>query len=279
MAQFSFEFYPPRTAQGKVNLINLVESLNQFQPNYFSVTFGAGGSTQDGTLTTALSVREAAACAVAPHLSCVGSRKETIRAILDEYRAQDIDRIVALRGDLPSGIGKGAGELRHAIDLVRFIREHSGDHFRIDVAAYPEFHPEATDAQADFKHFVEKVKAGANGAITQYFYNADAYLSFRDRCEREQLGIRIIPGIMPITNFQQLARFSDNCGAEIPRWIRQRLAAYEDEESLQAFGIEVVIQLCQRLIDNGVEELHFYALNKAQPCETICSALQGRNCF
>ncbi len=261
---FSFEFFPPKTDEGKARLQGVMERLGALEPAFFSVTFGAGGSTQEGTFETVRQISEAGYQA-APHLSCIGSTRENIAAILDRYREAGIRRIVALRGDMPSGM-REAGEFRYANELVAFIREHSGDHFHIEVAAYPEFHPQAPDARTDLANFRRKVEAGADSAITQYFYNPDAYLRFVEDCERLGIDIPIVPGIMPITNYVQLARFSDACGAEIPRWIRKRLEAYGDDlESLRAFGEDVVTTLCRDLLEAGAPGLHFYTMNRAEP--------------
>ncbi|GAB6041703.1 methylenetetrahydrofolate reductase [NAD(P)H] [Endothiovibrio diazotrophicus] len=260
--QFSIEFFPPKGEEGLARLRTAREELAKLSPKYVSVTFGAGGSTQEGTLET---VREtlAAGLDTAPHLSCIGGSRESIRAILDQYVDMGVKRIVALRGDMPSGMREG-GDFLYANELVEFIRAETGDHFHIEVAAYPEFHPQAASASADLDNFARKVKAGANAAITQYFYNLDAYLRFVEECERRGVEIPIVPGIMPITNIKQLARFSAMCGAEIPRWLRLRLEAYGDDlESLRAFGLEVTVELCRRLLDAGAPGLHFYSMNQA----------------
>lgn len=268
----SFEFFPPKTAEGAVKLRAVVEQLGQLKPTFFSVTFGAGGSTQQGTLTTVNDIR-AAGHAGAPHLSCIGSTVESIRQVLRQYRDAGIKQIVALRGDLPSGMAK-AGEFRHASDLVAFIRAEHGNHFYIDVAAYPEYHPQARHAHDDLKNFKNKIEAGADSAITQYFFNADAYFHFVDQARAMGLSIPIVPGIMPIGNFSQLARFSDACGAEIPRWIRRKMEAYgDDNASIKAFGLDVVTDLCQTLIDNNAPGLHFYTMNSAGLTSTICQRL------
>ncbi len=266
--QFSFELFPPKTDAGMEKLKHNVQRLAALKPAYFSVTYGAGGSTQERTFETVAWLREEG-IETAPHLSCIGASKEHIREILDHYRAQGIHRIVALRGDMPSGMGE-AGDFPYANELVAFIRAETGDHFHIEVAAYPEFHPQAVDARSDLNNFKRKVEAGANGAITQYFYNADAYFHFVDDCQQLGIDIPIIPGIMPINNYTQLARFSDACGAEIPRWIRRRLQAYADDvDGIRAFGIEVVTELCQRLLDGGAPGLHFYTMNQAGPTTKI----------
>lgn len=261
---FSFEFYPPKTPEGVEKLAAVRDTLGPLSPRYFSVTFGAGGSTQQGTLDTVKAIG-AAGYDAAPHLSCIGSTRENIRQILDTYRSQGVRHIVALRGDMPSGMHE-AGEFRYANELVAFIRSETADHFHIEVAAYPEIHPQAAGAETDLANFKRKVEAGADSAITQYFYNPDAYLRFVDDCERRGLGLAIVPGIMPITNHTQLARFSDTCGAEIPRWIRKRLEDYSDDKaSLRAFGEEVVTRLCRQLLDAGAPGLHFYTMNTAGP--------------
>ncbi len=263
---FSLELFPPRTEQGFEKLTATIAELSTLKPLYFSVTYGAGGSTQERTFQTIDWLREQG-IETAPHISCIGSDKSEIDTILQRYQQQGINRLVALRGDLPSGAGLGElDELRYANELVEHIRETTGDHFHIEVAAYPEYHPQATNPATDLENFKRKVDAGANAAITQYFYNADAYLFFVDACEKSGVNIPIVPGIMPITNITQLARFSDGCGAEIPRWIRKRLEAYGDDlESLRAFGEEVVTSMCQRLLDEGAPGLHFYSMNQVAP--------------
>ncbi|HEB96986.1 MAG TPA: methylenetetrahydrofolate reductase [NAD(P)H] [Sedimenticola thiotaurini] len=268
----SLELFPPKTDAGMEKLRNSVHRLAALRPAYFSVTYGAGGSTQERTFETVEWLRREG-IETAPHLSCIGASREHIREILDHYRHQGIHRIVALRGDMPSGMGE-AGDFPYANELVAFIRAETGDHFHIEVAAYPEFHPQAADAWTDLENFRRKVEAGADGAITQYFYNADAYFHFLDDCRRLGVDIPVVPGIMPINNYTQLARFSDACGAEIPRWIRRRLQAYADDvESIRAFGIEVVTELCQRLLDGGAPGLHFYTMNQAGPVLRICDNL------
>jgi methylenetetrahydrofolate reductase (NADPH) len=259
---YSFEFFPPRTAAGRDKLRATWLELGRLKPKFFSVTFGAGGSTQAGTLETVLEIRKAGYEA-APHISCVASTKKDIAGILEAYRASGIRHIVALRGDLPSGVAM-AGELRHADELVAFIRETTGDWFRIEVACYPEYHPQTRNAPDEVKNFKRKVDAGANAAITQYFYNPDAYFRFVDDCTAAGIRIPIVPGIMPIGNFAQLARFSDACGAEIPRWMRIRLEGYRDDSAaIRAFGLDVVTALCEKLLAAGAPGLHFYTLNQA----------------
>jgi methylenetetrahydrofolate reductase (NADPH) len=259
---YSFELFPPKTAEGAEKLRETRRQLERLKPKFFSVTFGAGGSTRDRTLDTVLEIQQAGFEA-APHLSCIGSTRAEIAEILARYKAAGIRHIVALRGDLPSG-AMGVGELRYANELVACIRETTGDWFNIEVACYPEFHPQAKSPADDLASFKRKVDAGANSAITQYFYNADAYFRFVDDCERLGVSIPIVPGIMPIGNFSQLARFSDACGAEIPRWIRLKLQAYADDvDSIRAFGLDVVTELCQRLLAAGAPGLHFYTMNQA----------------
>jgi len=259
---YSFEFFPPKTAEGAEKLRETRRQLERLKPKFFSVTFGAGGSTRDRTLDTVLEIQQAGFEA-APHLSCIGATRADIADILARYKAAGIRHLVALRGDLPSG-AMGVGELRYANELVAFIRESSGDWFNIEVACYPEFHPQAKSPADDLANFRRKVDAGANSAITQYFYNADAYFRFVGECERLGIAIPIVPGIMPIGNFSQLARFSDACGAEIPRWIRLKLQAYADDvDSIRAFGLDVVTELCERLLAAGAPGLHFYTMNQA----------------
>ena len=269
---FSIEFFPPKTVEGAVKLRATREKLSELHPKYFSVTFGAGGSTQQGTLDTVLEIMAAGEQA-APHLSCVGGSRDSIRAILTQFKSHGIRRLVALRGDLPSGYG-GAGELRYANELVEFIRAETGDWFHIEVAAYPEVHPQARSPQDDMQNFVRKVRAGANAAITQYFYNADAYFQFVDEARKLGLDLPIVPGIMPITNYTQLMRFSDMCGAEIPRWVRLKLASFgDDSASIKAFGLDVVTQLGERLLAGGAPGLHFYSMNQAVPTTALWQRL------
>lgn len=271
---FSFEFFPPKTQEARAKLRATTAQLAQLKPRFFSVTFGAGGSTRDGTYETVKEICEQG-LAAAPHLSCIDSTRSQIREILARYQALGIRHLVALRGDLPSSGGSGpVGEMRYANELVEFIRAETGDHFHIEVAAYPEFHPQARDAQSDLKHFQRKVVAGANSAMTQYFYNADAYFRFIDDCTALGIDIPIVPGIMPITNYKQLAGFSDRCGAEIPRWIRRRLESFgEDIDSIRAFGLDVTTELCAALLDAGAPGLHFYTLNRAGPTSTVWERL------
>ncbi len=267
---FSFELFPPKTEAGIAKLHDTVATLNARQPAFFSVTYGAGGSTQRNTFATIDWLRDQRISA-APHLSCVGSSRAEITEILQRYAGQDIDRIVALRGDLPSGAGAGGiGDLGHANELVALIRENFGDQFQIEVAAYPEMHPQAPNFSADLENFRRKVDAGADSAITQYFYNADAYVRFVEASHDLGVTIPIVPGIMPITNFTNLLRFSDACGAEIPRWLRKRLEAYgDDTDSIRQLGSEVVTNLCEQLLKQGAPGLHFYTMNQASPTLTI----------
>lgn len=265
---FSFELFPPRTPVGWTNLPRLIGELAAVRPAFFSVTYGAGGSDQNGTYDTLVQVIQQTGIEAAPHLTCIGSTRAGIAALLDQYRAAGVRRIVALRGDLPAtAISNAApGEFRYANELVSFIRESHGDHFQLEVAAYPEVHPQAASPDADFAAYLRKVEAGASGAVTQYFYNADAYFDFVERGEKAGLRIPVVPGIMPIVNYAQLQRFSDACGAEIPRWLRLRLESYgEDKASLQAFGLEVVTRLAETLLKGGAPGLHFYTLNQAEP--------------
>lgn len=271
--RFSFEFFPPKTDKGRDKLQVVRDHLAEVHPDFFSVTYGAGGSTRDRTIDTVLSLHQQG-ISTAPHLSCVGSSKGSIAELLDLYQANGISRIVALRGDLPSGMG-AAGELRYANDLVSFIREHSGDRFNIEVAAYPEFHPQARNAEDDLKNFARKVDAGANSAITQYFFNIDSYFYFIDRLEKMNVTIPVVPGIMPIVNYANLVRFSEMCGAEIPRWIRKQLEAYgDDSESIRRFGEDMLTEMCSKLLDAGAPGLHFYTLNQAEPSFNIWNNLK-----
>lgn len=268
----SVEFFPPKTPEGVEKLAAVRQQLYQIQPEYCSVTYGAGGSTQDGTLQTVRAIL-AEGCDAAPHFSCIGASKESVRAELAQFKAAGIKRIVALRGDLPSGYG-GFGEFRYASDLVAFIREETGSHFHIEVAAYPETHPQARHSQADLQAYVTKVKAGADVALTQYFFNADAYFRFVDEAQALGADIPVVPGIMPIINSTQLLRFSDACGAEVPRWVRTRLEGFgDDKASIQAFGLDVVSALCERLREGGVPSFHFYTMNQATPVLAICERM------
>ncbi|MBT7295100.1 MAG: methylenetetrahydrofolate reductase [NAD(P)H] [Candidatus Thioglobus sp.] len=263
--QLSFEFFPPRTDQGKLNLKQVRQELSCVNPHYFSTTFGAGGTTQEATLETVLDIQAHDGISAAPHLSCIDSEKSKISALLNQYKAAGINRIVALRGDIPSGV-RDIGDFHYANELVEFIRHEFDDHFHIEVAAYPEMHPQAKNMNTDIQHFANKIKAGADSAITQYFYNVDAYFRFVDDVQKLGIDAPITPGIMPITNHTQLLRFSNMCGSEIPRWIEKRLAVFGDDlESLSAFGLEVVDNLCDQLKSQGVENFHFYTMNKSQP--------------
>jgi methylenetetrahydrofolate reductase (NADPH) len=269
---YSFEFFPPKTAEGMATLRDARAELAKFNPEFFSVTFGAGGSTRDRTMETVLDIQQQG-LAAAPHISCISSSKEEIRGLLQAYQAQGIKRLVALRGDLPSG-EVSAGDFRYASELVAFIRAETGQHFHIEVAAYPEFHPEAKSPAADVLNLKRKIDAGANSAITQYFYNADAYFHFIDQCAAAGINVPIVPGIMPIYNITQLARFSNVCGAEIPRWLRLRLEEYGDDmASLRAFGVDVVTDLCETLRVFGAPSLHFYTLNRAGVISNIIGNL------
>lgn len=271
----SFEFFPPKTPAGMSKLLDTANRLADLKPAYFSVTFGAGGSTRERTLDTVLTLMRETDVEVAPHLSCIGATTNGLREILCRYQDAGIRRLVALRGDLPSGMGD-PGAFRYARDLVRFIRSETGDHFHIEVAAYPEIHPQAQSARDDLVNLGDKVRAGADGAITQYFYNLDAYTQLIREVRESGLDVPITPGIMPIINHAQLARFSDSCGAEIPRWIRKRLEGMEsDEQALRAFGRQVVTDLCRRLLAHGAPGLHFYTLNQAEPALCICQELQS----
>lgn len=269
---FSFEFFPPNTPEGREKLRATTRQLAQLKPEFFSVTYGAGGSTRDRTLDTVLDIL-AGGWPAAPHISCIASTRESLRENLQRYKDHGIRHLVALRGDLPSGLAT-AGEFRYANELVEFVRKEFGDHFFIEVAAYPEYHPQARNALEDLQNFKRKVEAGADAAITQYFFNADCYFHFVDQCAAMGITIPIVPGIMPINRFSQLARFSDACGAEIPRWIRRKLEAYgDDTDAVRAFGLDVVTELCDRLLRNGAPGLHFYTLNQAGAITTIWQRL------
>lgn len=273
MSHFSIEFFPAKTDVGAEKLRDVARRLGALGPEFFSVTYGAGGSTRDRTLGTVNDVL-ALGYDVAPHLSCIGDSKDEVGELLDLYRSQGVKRIVALRGDLPSGMGRGLGELPFAADLVRYIRERHGNHFSIEVAAYPESHPQSPDLASEVKHFVAKANAGANSAITQYFFNADCYFHFVERVRAAGCEIPVIPGIMPITNFANLVRFSDACGAEIPRWIRKQVASFGDDSvSIQQFGEEVITRLCRQLLDGGAPGLHFYSMNQAEPTQALWNNL------
>ncbi len=266
--RLSFEFFPPKTEHGRNNLVEVARELNHFQPEFFSVTYGAGGSTRDNTKNIVQTLMDLG-LSVAPHLSFGGDDEATILKLLQEYETMGVARIVALRGDRPSGMG-GGSQMVYANQLVAFIREHFGEKFHLEVAAYPEIHPEANSYDDDVRYLKGKFDAGANSGITQYFFNPDAYFYFIEQCARAGIDQPIVPGIMPITNFKNLSRFSDNCGAEIPRWVRKRLAAYgEDMESIKAFGLDLVSELCETLLDNGAPGLHFYTMNQTEPTATL----------
>jgi methylenetetrahydrofolate reductase (NADPH) len=270
--EISFEFFPPQTAEGAEKLRTTRRQLAQLKPAFFSCTFGAGGSTRDRTLETVLEI-QAEGHPAAPHLSCIGSTQANVRAVLDRYQAAGIRRIVALRGDLPSGMAD-PGEFRYANELVAFIRKETGDWFHIEVAAYPEYHPQAKSSRDDLVNFKRKVEAGADSAITQYFYNADAYDQFVDQAQALGVTLPIVPGIMPIANFSKIARFSDACGTEIPRWMRKKFESFgDDAASARSFGLDVVTALCDRLLANGAPGLHFYTLNQAGLTSTIWQRL------
>lgn len=262
---FSFEFFPPKTPEGADKLRAVRAKLAAVQPAFFSVTFGAGGSTREGTWNTVTEIADAG-LAVAPHISCIGTTRASVRELLLAYRSRGIRRLVALRGDLPSGAAGGAGDFRYANELVEFIRAETGDWFHVEVAAYPEYHPQSHSPADDLANFARKVKAGADSAITQYFYNSDAYFRFVEDAQALGVEVPIVPGIMPITNYTQLARFSDACGAEIPRWIRLKLQSYgDDRDAIRAFGLDVVTDLCEQLLAVDAPGLHFYTMNQAEP--------------
>jgi methylenetetrahydrofolate reductase (NADPH) len=272
--KLSIEFYPPQTPEGIEKLRAVRARLAALKPEFFSVTFGAGGSTRERTFAIAKEIA-AEGHRAAPHLSCIGSTRADIREILGDYAEAGIRRIVALRGDLPSGMAQ-SGEFRHADELVEFIRAETGDHFHIDVAAYPEWHPQARAPADDLAAFVGKVKAGADSAITQYFYNADAYFHFVDAVRARGVDVPIVPGIMPIGGFSRLARFSDACGAELPRWMRRKFESFgDDTDAIRAFGLDVVTGLCARLLAGGVPRLHFYSMNQSELTLEICRRLEG----
>jgi len=271
--KFSLEFFPPRTDKGMAKLKTVIQELGMLNPEYMSVTYGAGGTTQERTLDTVRYIQEQTQFAAAPHLTCIGADKESVTKLLDTYQAMGIHRIVALRGDLPSGM-MDPGEFKYASDLVAFIKEQRGDQFHLEVAAYPETHPQARNCAIGMKWFKHKVDQGADSAITQYFFNFDSYRYFIDNCERNGIDIPIIPGIMPITNYENLIRFSEGCGAEVPRWLKCRLESYEDDtESLLAFGKDFVLELSQKLLDAGAPGIHFYSMNSVEPTLEITKAL------
>ncbi|WP_061238532.1 methylenetetrahydrofolate reductase [NAD(P)H] [Ectopseudomonas composti] len=273
--RYSFEFFPAKTEAGHEKLMDVARQLAAYNPDFFSCTYGAGGSTRDRTLNTVLQLDGEVKVPTAPHLSCVGDSKAELRELLNLYQKAGIKRIVALRGDLPSGMGLASGELRYANELVEFIRSETGDHFHIEVAAYPEMHPQARNFESDVANFVRKAKAGADSAITQYFFNADSYFYFVERVRKLGVDIPVVPGIMPITNYSKLARFSDACGAEIPRWVRKQLEAYgDDSDSIRAFGEQVITEMCERLLQGGAPGLHFYSMNLAGPSLSIWNNLK-----
>ena len=273
MTPISFEFFPPKTDEQKATLEAALPKLKALKPEYVSVTFGAGGSTLSYTPETVRHLRDEHGLDAAPHLSCMGGTRAEIANLLDQYKAMGCKRIVALRGDLPSGMAS-YGDFRYASDLVEVIRKERDGYFHIEVACYPEMHPQAGDAQSDLANFKRKVDAGANGAITQYFFNPDAYFRFVEDARKLGIGVAIVPGIMPITQYSQLRRFSDMCGAEIPRWIAKRLEAFRDDaESIREFGADVVAELCRKLIDGGAPSIHFYTLNRAKATLAICERL------
>lgn len=272
--RISFEFFPPKTAEGKAKLYQVRQELQRFDPDFYSVTYGAGGTTRDTTRGVVKSLIEQGISA-APHLSFGGDDEETVGTLLADYKSFGVDRIVALRGDLPSGMG-GHSQLVYANQLVAFIREKFGDHFHLEVAAYPEIHPEAKSYSDDIRYLKGKFDAGANSAITQYFYNPDAYFHFIDQCQAIGIDAPIYPGIMPIINYRNLARFSESCGAEIPRWLRKKLESYgDDSEALQDFGVDLVSELCQTLLENGAPGLHFYTMNQTGPSARVLDNLFG----
>lgn len=270
---FSFEFFPPRTDEGADKLRAVRQRLSVLKPAFFSVTFGAGGSTKEGTWNTVMEIAQAGE-AVAPHISCIGTTRAAVLELINGYKAHGIRRLVALRGDLPSGAGGAGGDFAYANELVRFIREQTGDWFHIEVAAYPEFHPQATSAQDDMNAFARKVQAGANSAITQFFYNADAYFRFVDEVTRLGVKVPVVPGVMPLTNYMQIKRFCDKSAIELPRWIEERLRGFgDDAASIRAFGLDVVTALCERLLAAGVPGLHFYTLNRSTATREIYANL------
>ncbi len=270
----SFEFFPPKTEEGKFKLLKVHEQLSSFKPEFFSVTYGAGGSTQERTVETVLELN-AKGISTAPHLTCIGATEENLTELLDLYKNNGINRIVALRGDLPSGMGSTSGEFQYASELVTFIKDRYQDSFTLEVAAYPEMHPQADHFDTDIENFVKKAEAGADAAITQYFFNADCYTHFVERVRKAGCNIPVIPGIMPIINYSNLIRFSDACGAEVPRWIRKQLEAYKDDsKSIKAFGAEVVASLCRQLVDAGAPGLHFYTMNQTEAVESILDKAQ-----
>ena len=268
----SFEFFPPRTDEGVQKLKDTVTNLNVFNPEFYSVTFGAGGSTREKTSETVMQIKAMNANAV-PHISCISSSKDEVHDLIMNYQAKNINHLVALRGDNPSGV-VGDGDFNHANELVEFIRQETGNFFKIEVAAYPEFHPESLSAEQDLDNFKKKIDAGADGAITQFFFNVDAYFKFMEECDKRKITIPITPGIMPIYNIKQLSRFASNCGAEIPRWLRLKLEGFNDDlDSLRDYGVEVISELCETLIQYEVPSIHFYTLNKSKTVSRIIKNL------
>ncbi len=276
--KFSFEFFPPKTPEAVGKLQTTQERLAELKPDFFSVTFGAGGSTRERTFETVMDIYHKTGIDGVPHISCIGSTMEEIQDVLNTYMDEGIKKVVALRGDLPSG-SIGTGSLRYASELVELIRRETGDHFHIEVAAYPEFHPQALSAQKDIENFKRKIDAGANAAITQYFYNPDAYYRYIDSCEKLGIDIPIVPGVMPIVTCTQLCRFSDACGAEIPRWILKRLQEFgDDRKAIREFGIDVTTELCDHLLSKGAPGIHFYTMNQSTAVETIWNNLNLGDC-
>ena len=276
--KFSFEFFPPKTPEAVGKLQTTQERLAELKPDFFSVTFGAGGSTRERTFETVMDIYHKTGIDGVPHISCIGSTPEEIQDVLNTYMDEGIKKVVALRGDLPSG-SIGTGSLRYASELVELIRRETGDHFHIEVAAYPEFHPQALSAQKDIENFKRKIDAGANAAITQYFYNPDAYFRYIDSCEKLGIDIPIVPGVMPIVTCTQLCRFSDACGAEIPRWILKRLQEFgDDRKAIREFGIDVTTELCDHLLSKGAPGIHFYTMNQSTAVETIWNNLNLGDC-
>ena len=274
MPSVSFEFFPPRTEEGDLKLNKTIKTLSEFNPEFFSVTFGAGGSTKAKTLETVLTI-EASNNNGVPHLSCISASKEEIRNLLNEYKSHDIKHVIALRGDNPSG-AISHGDFKYANELISFIREETGEYFNIQAGAYPEYHPEAESATDDLNNFKRKIEAGANSAITQFFFNADAYFRFVEECQKVSISVPIIPGIMPIYNIKQLSRFASNCGAEIPRWLRLKLESYDDDiQSLRDYGVDVISELCETLVQYGVPGIHFYTLNESKIVSKIIKNIRN----
>ncbi|HIG49974.1 MAG TPA: methylenetetrahydrofolate reductase [NAD(P)H] [Gammaproteobacteria bacterium] len=269
----SFEFFPPKTEKGKENLINLIKRLSHFSPEYFSVTYGAAGSTRKGTLETCVSIKNLGQN-TCPHLSGIGSSKSVIKEILNEFKGYGLTRVVALRGDLPSGIG-GFGDFPYALDLIKFIKREQ-ESFSIEVAAYPEVHPDAESENTDFENFLNKVEAGADGAITQFFFEEDSYFKFVEKCEKENVTIPIIPGIMPIHDFESLVRMAKNCSANVPLWLKEGMQKYSNNEDRLMYGVEVITKLCQKLLRFGAPGIHFYTVNREEPTSLIIKNLESK---